>query len=377
MKKKKKNLIIFSVIFLIIVLSGVGAYLYKKSLDNNNKASKIKLYTVSSGEKVFVNGEISPEKTENIYLDATKGSVDKVSVENGQVVKKGDTLFIYKNDVITEQIEQTNRQIASNKNQRKQMVAKQEEGKKQLLAQQEQAKNQALLAGTENPMAMDKSLDINMDSEFSAIDDQLSSLQAQLNSLKGKEYTTITAPIDGRVILNEGGKNLTTPYITIESTTFYIKGTISEKEQTKLKESQPAEVLILATNKIVNGKVSFIGNRPMSSELMIKAPNGGESNISYYEVNIALDSQENLTNGFHIQATIKLTENEIKIPKTAVLEDNGNPYVFKSVDKKLVKQSITYSESGESEVVVKSGVKEGDSVVTNPTKDMKEGSPVE
>ncbi|WP_291576560.1 efflux RND transporter periplasmic adaptor subunit [Clostridium sp. UBA4548] len=383
----KKKYIIISVISMIIILSTLGFYFLKKSTNNTAKAKKVELLTIAPKEKIFINGVISPEKSEDIFLDPTKGTVDKTSVKNGQVVKKDEVLFTYKSEVVSEQIKQVNRQLSSSNAQKKQLVAKQGEAKKQLLAQQEQAKkNQSLLAGGNDNLALNSALAPSMDSQLSAYKDQIDSVQLQIESfeselkgLKEKEFTTIKAPMDGRVILHDTKSNPTSPYITIETATFYVKGSINEKQQPKIKENQSAEILILSTSKAVSGKITSIGNRPTAPQVTAQAitGGGGDSNISYYSVNIAFDSQEGLTNGFHVQASIKLDDEAIKIPKTAILKENDKSYVFKAVDNKLTKQEITYTESDSKEVVINSGLQENDVVVTNPREDMKEGNPVE
>ncbi|EQB86478.1 HlyD family secretion protein [Clostridium punense] len=381
----KKKYIIISIISVVILLSTLGFYFLKKSINNTAKGSKAELLTIAPKEKIFINGVISPEKSEDIFLDPTKGTVDKVSVKDGQEVKKGDVLFTYKSEVVSEQIKQVNRQLSASNAQKKQLVSKESEAKKQLLKQQEQAKNnQALLAGGNNT-ALNDDLIPSVDSQLSAYKDQIDAVQLQIESfeselsaLKEKEVTTVTAPMDGKVLLHDSKSNPTAPYMTIETSAFYVKGSINEKQQPKLKTNQPAEVLILSTNKVVNGKITSIGNRPTAPQVTAQSiTGGGDSNISNYTVTIAFDSQEGLTNGFHIQATVKLDEEPVKIPKTAILTENDKSYVFKAVDNKLTKQEITYTESDSNEVAVNSGLKDNDVVVTNPREDMKEGNPVE
>lgn len=373
MKKLKKNHIILIAIVFIIIASSIGFYLLKKNM-HIPQDNKISTYTIAAGEKVFINGIITPENTEYIYLDATKGKVDKISIKDGQVVKKGDILFTYKNEQVTEQINQINTQLKASKSQREELLA-------QKKAQEEAMKNQVLLAN-QNPA---ENIAVNT-SNISAgtistktIDSQISSYEEQLTSLKNKEYSSINAPIDGRIILHGESNNMTSPYITIEAVNFYIKGTINEKDQPKLKENQLAEITILSTNKNITGKVTTIGDRPVTAEISIASAASSttsSSNISNYEVIIALDSQENLTNGFHVQATVKLDDKGVEIPKTAVLKEGEESYVLKVVDKKLVKQVITYTEDGE-KVRVTSGLIENDEVAEEPNEETKEGMSVE
>ncbi|ELC8366209.1 efflux RND transporter periplasmic adaptor subunit [Clostridium perfringens] len=375
----KKKYIIAIVTVVILAGVGVGSYFLKQSI-NKESVATMEIYTVPSTDKVFVNGKIEPEKVENIFLDATKGTVDKVEVENGDVVEKGDTLFTYKNDQVQSQVEQLELQLNSAKNQKEEINKQNAEAKKQL----EDLKK----AGLENQMPQGgqmPNLGQNAGGEIStgSVDEQIKLLEKQIKALKDKEYYKVTAPIGGKVILAESSTNPTQPYITVESGDYYISGSVNEKDQPKIKEGQEVQITILSTNKNINGKISSVGNTPIDNGASLAAQTGAQGgaggNMSYYEVKITPDSQEDLTNGFHVQASVNLDKKPIEIPKEAILSVDNEEFVFKNVDGKLVKQVITYSpkEGSEDEVIVSSGLNEEDKIVSNPTPNMKEGMNVE
>ncbi|MDK0629265.1 efflux RND transporter periplasmic adaptor subunit [Clostridium perfringens] len=375
----KKKYIIAIVTVVILAGVGVGSYFLKQSM-NKESVATMEIYTVPSTDKVFVNGKIEPEKVENIFLDATKGTVDKVEVENGDVVEKGDTLFTYKNDQVQSQVEQLELQLNSAKNQKEEINKQNAEAKKQL----EDLKK----AGLENQMPQGgqmPNLGQNAGGEIStgSVDEQIKLLEKQIKALKDKEYYKVTAPIGGKVILAESSTNPTQPYITVESGDYYISGSVNEKDQPKIKEGQEVQITILSTNKNINGKISSVGNTPIDNGASLAAQTGAQGgaggNMSYYEVKITPDSQEDLTNGFHVQASVNLDKKPIEIPKEAILSVDNEEVVFKNVDGKLVKQVITYSpkEGSEDEVIVSSGLNEEDKIVSNPTPNMKEGMNVE
>ncbi|EHK2344787.1 efflux RND transporter periplasmic adaptor subunit [Clostridium perfringens] len=375
----KKKYIIAIVTVVILAGVGVGSYFLKQSM-NKESVATMEIYTVPSTDKVFVNGKIEPEKVENIFLDATKGTVDKVEVENGDVVEKGDTLFTYKNDQVQSQVEQLELQLNSAKSQKEEINKQNAEAKKQL----EDLKK----AGLENQMPQGgqmPNLGQNAGGEIStgSVDEQIKLLEKQIKALKDKEYYKVTAPIGGKVILAESSKNPTQPYITVESGDYYISGSVNEKDQPKIKEGQEVQITILSTNKNINGKISSVGNTPIDNGASLAAQTGAQGgaggNMSYYEVKITPDSQEDLTNGFHVQASVNLDKKPIEIPKEAILSVDNEEFVFKNVDGKLVKQVITYSpkEGSEDEVIVSSGLNEEDKIVSNPTPNMKEGMNVE
>ena len=375
----KKKYIIAIVTVVILAGVGVGSYFLKQSM-NKETVATMEIYTVPSTDKVFVNGKIEPEKVENIFLDATKGTVDKVEVENGDVVEKGDILFTYKNDQVQSQVEQLELQLNSAKNQKEEINKQNAEAKKQL----EDLKK----AGLENQMPQGgqmPNLGQNAGGEIStgSVDEQIKLLEKQIKALKDKEYYKVTAPIGGKVILAESSTNPTQPYITVESGDYYISGSVNEKDQPKIKEGQEVQITILSTNKNINGKISSVGNTPIDNGVSLAAQTGAQGgaggNMSYYEVKITPDSQEDLTNGFHVQASVNLDKKPIEIPKEAILSVDNEEFVFKNVDGKLVKQVITYSpkEGSEDEVIVSSGLNEEDKIVSNPTPNMKEGMNVE
>jgi len=375
----KKKYIIAIVTVVILAGVGVGSYFLKQSM-NKESVATMEIYTVPSTDKVFVNGKIEPEKVENIFLDATKGTVDKVEVKNGDVVEKGDTLFTYKNEQVQSQVEQLELQLNSAKSQKEEINKQNAEAKKQL----EDLKK----AGLENQMPQGgqmPNLGQNAVGELSTgnVDEQIKLLEKQIKALKDKEYYKVTAPIDGKIILAESSGNPTQPYITVESGDYYISGSVNEKDQPKIKEGQEVEITILSTNKNVKGKISSVGNTPVDNGASLAAQTGAKGgaggNMSYYEVKITPDSQEDLTNGFHVQASVNLDKKPIEIPKEAILSGDNEEFVFKNVDGKLVKQVITYSpkEGSEDIVIVSSGLNEEDKIVSNPTPNMKEGMKVE
>jgi len=377
---KKKHIIFISIIAVIILSGIIAAVLKNNNNSASNKSGSIALYTIPAKEKIFVNGVIVPEKKENIYLEETKGSVYKVSVTNGQVVKRGDALFTYKNDSITDKIDEAEQQLITLNNQKKKLLDKQAESKKLLTKQKEEAKQQVAQTGV-NSASMGVSSAAGTESgypeQIDAVQTQIDTSKNLIKNLNGKEFTYKTAPIDGKVILNDS-KDATKPYIIIEGTTFYVKGNINEKDQTKLAENQQVDILIFAINKTVTGKVKSVGNSPAAADVAVgaQASTNTASAVSYYDANISLDSQANVINGFHVQATVKLKEEEMKIPKSSIIEEAGKQYVFKVVNKKLTKQVITYKDSTADQVVVLSGLIENDKIAKT-TKDMKEGISVE
>lgn len=378
---KKRKLVIGTILIaaINIVISGCTSL--------NSKETKMKLLSIPSKEKVFINGTIVPMEKEEIYLDPTKGAVEILSVENGQTVKKGDTLFTYKNEQITDQIAQLNLQLEAAKKERQELLAQKEELKKQEELLKKQAQEQEKKASQEELNLLVQQSDTKFQTEnlastqisTTAVDNQISLYEKQIASLSEKEYYTVTSPIDGRIILSDNEKDATQPYIIIESDTLYIKGSVSEKDYLKIKAEQAVEATILSSGDIVKGKIASLGDRPISNAIPAASQlnSTAASDLSYYEVKINLDSQEKLINGFHVQAVVELTDSPIEIPKSSLINEEGKTYVYKVEDNLLVKQEINYTEAEGDKIIVNSGLVEEDQIVELPTEEMKEGMPVE
>jgi HlyD family secretion protein len=148
-----------------------------------------------------------------------------------------------------------------------------------------------------------------------------------------------------------------------------MKGQTSEQDLPKLQIDDPVSVTVLSTNKKVSGRVSLISDRPSTNQVDNTNPS-----LSYYDINISFENQENLVNGFHVQACIEITDNLCKVPTTSILRDeNDKPYVFESFDGILKKQIVEiYSENDEF-TVIKGGLDKQDIIVRYPSEQMSEG----
>lgn len=393
MKKKYGKVIIIAS---IIIVSTIVLYVANKGIGTNSDKNKIKMdiLTIPSRDKIFINGMITPKQSENIFLDATKGSVDTISVSNGQVIEAGEILFTYKNEAVTEQIESLNREIENSNNQRQKLKDKRDELNQELQAKKaeieklkKQASANSISEKTEDvtevqaPIAqIDESSLATIESQIEAYDDQIStldyqisSLQEEISALEKKEYTSVEAPIAGTVTLYDDSTALTNPYITIDSTNLVIKGSVSEKDHFKIAVDQEAKIIILSTNTGVKGNIISIADKPLE----VASLNGAESTVSQYEVKLSLDSQEDLVNGYHVQGTVLAKEYTIAIPKSSIVNIEGKDYVFKVVDNKLTKQEVTSKSNGDDTVIIKSGLKEDDKILVNPTETTEEGTLVE
>ena len=393
----KKKYITITIIATIIIASTIGFCFLKKSIKDKT-VNKAEYYKIASVEKVFINGILTPRESESIYIDSTKGEISEVHVTNGQTVNAGDSLFTYNNSTIEAQIEEISEQITSNENSKVSINNKFTNSKNNLAEKEEQLKklkNQLEEFNFEDQLQADNiSMDIQQTTaevsaykeQVSAYEEQIDNVNITLNSLYNKKEKlvaeksfVVTAPIAGTIVLSSNEKDYTQPYIIIKSQELIVKGVVSEKDYSKIKVDDDISVSIISTNEIIEGKILEIDDRPVSNtELSLsQVTQTTNTNVSYYNVLITLNSQENLINGFHSQGKVTLGDDTIKVFKTSIINEEGKNYVFVDKDGILDKVEISIQKEDGEYVIVESGLNANDVVMKNPTSETKAGVKVE
>ncbi len=329
-KFKNKKIKVVVVITVVSSLLIGGYYLYNKESNAvQSEENYVETYTIADNEKIFINGVILPTKSKEFSMP-TEGEISKLNVTNGKIVKEGDVLFTIKNESIISEVDTLKSQI-----------------------------NELKKSNVDNDPI---------------INAEINKLEAQVSALNKKAYIDTTAPFAGKVYLNDqNGNSESASMMTLQSNTFYMKGQTSEQDLSKLKIDDPVTVTILSTNKKVTGRVSAISDRPTSSQV----DNTANSSLSYYDIDISFEDQENLVNGFHVQACIEITDSLCKIPSSSILKDeNDKPYVFKSYDGILKKQKVEIQSQNDEFTVVKGGLDKQDVIIRYPSDEMNEGDTI-
>lgn len=322
--KSKKIRVIVGITVVSSLLIGIYSLFNKENNTGQSEENYVETYTIADNEKVFINGIILPTKFKEFSMP-TNGEISNLNVTNGKIVKEGDLLFTVKNESILNEIDILNNQITELK----------------------------------------KS---NIDND-SIINAEINKLESQVSILNKKAYTNTTAPFAGKIYLNnENNDSEHDSIMILQSNTFYMKGEASEQDLPKLQIDDAVEVTILSTDKKISGRISEISHIPTSSQ------NNNASNLSYYDISISFENQEDLINGFHVKGSIEITDKLCKIPNSSILKDeNGNPYVFKSYDGILKKQKIEIQSKDNEFTVVKGGLDKLDIIIKQPSYEMNEG----
>lgn len=383
----KKKYLKYVVIGAIILVSTVSICLVKATSDNSQgKSSSSSIETTKIGDssqKIYINGIIQPIENKNIYLDTSKGKVDTISVTDGQAVNAGDVLFTYKNDTITSQIEEFNGQISTYQTQKERLENKKKDSNNKLTEKKNSLSNlksnpqdEMIITSIQSLEGEIQALETEINSyndQLDTINDSIKDCNKKIENLKKDESVEVKADISGVVDIVGSKEDYTNVFISITSNDLYIKGSVNEKYVEKLKKEQEAEVLVIANNSTIKAKVDEISKKPLAGSSAIGSSDTSANSLSNYDVTLLLDSQENILDGYHVQATIFEEEKELKIPKEAIIEENGEIFVYKVEDGILKKQNVEYEDSENDDVKILSGLEEGEEVVTNPSDDTKEG----
>ncbi|WP_394861837.1 efflux RND transporter periplasmic adaptor subunit [Paraclostridium bifermentans] len=325
-KLSKKQKIILTILTLGITIGGsVTAISYRKNLKEQKiMESTVEMYDVSGKEKIFMNGIVVPTKSEKLFLSADQGKLDKIQVNNEQYVEKGTPIFTCKNqDKLTE--------ILS--------LESQLETKKKELSY------------------------ISDDENKNMANIEIEELKNNINELKKTAYSTVYAPFNGRVYINDETIGEESSYVAIiESTEFYVKAQVNERDSYKVKVHQNAEVTTIANKEKHYGSISYISNRPYESNDGEQGF-GNDSNMTKYGLNIKLDTQNNLKSGLNAQIVIEYGTDDKKIPYEALEIDGDKSYVYKIVDNKALRTQVVVSSENGDFAFISKGLKEDDVII--------------
>ncbi|MDO5708288.1 MAG: hypothetical protein Q4P31_06620 [Andreesenia angusta] len=387
MKGNKLTKILIAISVLMII--GVSIY---GIVSNSNKKSALKLekYTIPSKKYIFINGIVKPKSVRVYETNPVKGELDSINFKDGDQVNPGDILISYRNQEVINQIAELGHDIEGLRTNKANEIESRNKQIKKLETQRANMIEEAKAAG--QPIMYSQLPSTELDTPMTDYDSQIAKIQRQIEGLRSKAYETEVTDIGGKIsIENISGAQGNQKRITVRNSQNIISGKVKEKDLNKIREGMTGKSVFVASNKSYDSKIESVNRIAVSSESIgtnINANLNGispqqDTNInqnSEYEVIIVLDKDtEDLIDGFHVQTKIPLEEeNEIKLPKKSVIEENSKKYVFLiGKDNKLKKRQIfTKGIEGES-LIVKSGLKEKDVIVKNPNPELKEGDIIE
>lgn len=321
----------------LVLLIGMGIINKIKQ----NKAAQSSRYVVAKVAKttpLTLTGTVAAQQQQVLSLPS--GKVQSIGVANGQKVSEGDPLVTTYSESANEELTDAKQELA--KAQQNNVSAAQ----KDAAAQSEDG----TASGSASSVAQAQASLADAQSDVTAA-------QNKVNTLSQKVTQTLTAPFDGTVTVDDAKQDA--PVITIYSNDLKFKSKVSEYNYSKLKTGQEIHVRALATGKQADTTISYLATVPTTNS---------QSNGASYEVDADLSSKD-FMDGQTVKASV--AQNQLRIPKSSV--KNGQVYVVKNGKAKAVavsgKRVNEYFE-------VKSGVKAGQQIVTNPDSKLHNGTKV-
>ncbi|RFM26602.1 efflux RND transporter periplasmic adaptor subunit [Deminuibacter soli] len=440
MSKKLKWVIIILVVLviLLIVLSKAGAF----GKDEGTRVSAEKVAKRTIIETVTASGKVYPEVEVKVSSDIS-GEVVELKVNEGDTVKKGQVLAKIYADIYASQRDQAAAQVSQSQAQAANANA-QLGALKASLDQTEAAYNrqktlldqkvisrsefetaqQAYFSAKANYVASQQTIRANMAGVASA--------QASLNRAdKDVSRTTIMAPMDGVVSLMEvkrGERVVGTAQMTgtemmriADLNSIEVQVDVAEGDIPKVKLGDSAIVEIDAfNNRKFKGVVYKIAN-PLTLANSATATTSSTTTVTNYQVHIRLlpDSyrdlivknqpfpfRPNMTASADIQTSThrdvlsvplnavtirdpgadkkdptKKDDNTVNKPASASADDDMQEVVFVyQADGKVKKVQVKTDIQDINNIEIKSGIKEGDQVITGPydvvSKQLQDGAKV-
>jgi len=289
---------------LILILAAVSGYVYYKKGSRQAAAPQVRTTEVRKGSiSVSVSGSGSVTAVDRQTINAgTTGTVDKVLVKEGDLVKKGQVLFTFKGKDLSDQINQEEMNLK---------------------------KKQTDLANAQKTFK-----ETAQDGDVDSLKANIASLQLDVEASRSKiaEYEKeaappdpITAPIDGEITVlkvQEGGEingnAEAAEIVNYQKLQVVIK--VDELDLPKLKEGMKADITVDAfPDKKFAGEVTDIGREGTTT-------NG----VSVFDVTIGLNESDGVRVGMSAEAMIHVQDKSdtLVLPIEAVQQIQGKYVVF-------------------------------------------------
>ncbi|MFL0473341.1 efflux RND transporter periplasmic adaptor subunit [Priestia sp. 179-F W1.4 NHS] len=372
----KKGILITAVAVVIVAVIGINVY---RAQSVSGKA--VNVHVANLKEKklrntVMVPGTLKLADEQYVYFDAEKGEVERFHVTEGSRVQQGTSLVTYESDALDLEQEQnklekksSQLQIDSISKQLSNLNKKQKELEKEMSKQE--ARDQIDTERTQ----------LNLDLETAKIDLERNKLEAK-SIAKKERNLDVASDISGTVLeVDKEAVNNTSdvqkPLIHIGNTDEYLAtGVLSEYDALKIKTGQAVKITSdVLPDKEWAGSVKQIDYLPQQQA----SAEAGNDAANQYPVEVKVDDQDitMIKPGFKLLLEIETSSKKASsLPIKAVVNEDGEKYVYVVKDKKAVRKEVKIGETTNKFIEIKSGVSSKDKVITNPSKDLTDGAEV-
>lgn len=372
----KKGIIITAVAVVIVAVIGINVY---RAQSVSGKAVNVHVANIKEKKlrnTVMVPGTLKLADEQYVYFDAEKGEIERFHVTEGSRVQQGTSLVTYESDALDLEQEQnklekksSQLQIDSVSKQISNLNKKRKELEKEMSKQE--ARDQIDTERTQ----------LNLDLETAKIDLERNKLEAK-SIAKKERNLDVASDINGTVLeVDKEAVNNTSdvqkPLIHIGNTDEYLAtGVLSEYDALKIKTGQAVKITsdVLPDKKWAGSvkQIDYLPQQQASAE-------AGNDAANQYPVEVKVDDQDitMIKPGFKLLLEIETSSKKASsLPIKAVVNEEGEKYVYVVKDKKAVRKEVKIGETTNKFIEIKSGVSSKDKVITNPSKDLTDGAEV-
>ncbi|KJL03259.1 MULTISPECIES: efflux RND transporter periplasmic adaptor subunit [Priestia] len=372
----KKGIIITAVAVVIVAVIGINVY---RAQSVSGKAVNVHVANIKEKKlrnTVMVPGTLKLADEQYVYFDAEKGEVERFHVTEGSRVQQGTSLVTYESDALDLEQEQNKLEKKSSQLQMD-SVSKQISNlnKKRKELEKEMSKQEA------RDQIDTERTQLNLDLETAKIDLERNKLEAK-SIAKKERNLDVASDINGTVLeVDKEAVNNTSdvqkPLIHIGNTDEYLAtGVLSEYDALKIKTGQAVKITsdVLPDKKWAGSvkQIDYLPQQQASAE-------AGNDAANQYPVEVKVDDQDitMIKPGFKLLLEIETSSKKASsLPIKAVVNEDGEKYVYVVKDKKAVRKEVKIGETTNKFIEIKSGVSSKDKVITNPSKDLTDGAEV-
>ncbi|MDR0887015.1 MAG: biotin/lipoyl-binding protein [Clostridiales Family XIII bacterium] len=382
-KKRTIIIIIAAIVVLVVAAFAAKHFLGSKGgatvdvVDNANADTIV--HAVTGVDQVFVDGTVTPTQSEEFTKDETLGKLGELQVTDGQVVDAGTVLYQYDNTALDTEINSIQQALTE-------QIASRDKAIKQRDLELNKLNTKPLETNPETGEVIpgqDRNLmrqEIMLNYDVDAMNNAINSLTAQMNEMKAKKITTVTAPFKGTVFIPQE-KTRDSAIMKLTSDESYVIGSVNERDIDKLAVDQKCTISVVSSGINVTGAITYVAKEPDAA-----TPSEGgmpdSGGMAKFLVKISLDNKDGIRNGFHVQAAINLSNDIITIPAESVINEDGKTYVFIDDFGMLLKKEISLDTESDAAkaleadtVAVKSGLEAEDLVIVSSKQELKDGDP--
>ncbi len=339
------------IIILTLIMTACSSKNDVKSTDStendseNIKAKVIKVDKVKKRElskSTLLSGDIISDNIEVISA-VVSGTIKTIDINVGDIVQQNDIIAKLDDELLNLKLEQANIQYESSKLQL--------ESAKRTYERINNLYQNGAVTKTDYENANDALQHAKL--SFKSANNNKNQMNYQSKNMK------IKASIQGTIsnVYQKSGSAVAsgTPICEIVNTNDMIVSTgVSESQISIINKGQKVDIEVPSINQTFRGTVESIAPTPRMDKT--------------YPIRVHIDNATSqLKIGMFAQLKINTTESftALTIPKIAVINEEGEDYVFVVQDKKAIRKTIELGTTYEDYFEIKNGLLDGDTIVTS------------